>query len=204
MLNAVLSAIPNIFAAALILTIAYFVAYLVSNLLSTLLEGMGFNGLPSKLGLGQVFQGEHTPSLFVGQVVSFFILLFATVEAASRLGFTQISELVSMFIQFGGQVLLGGVIIAVGFWLSNLAHGAIVRVHGGEATTVAGIARFAIVGLVLAMGLRSMGLADDIVNLAFGLTLGSIAVAVALSFGLGGREAAGKQMDHWLSRMRGE
>ena len=59
-------------------------------------------------------------------------------------------------------------------------------------------------GLVLAMGLRAMGIADDIVSLAFGLTLGAVAVAVALSFGLGGREAAGKQMEHWLGKMRGE
>jgi hypothetical protein len=49
-----------------------------------------------------------------------------------------------------------------------------------------------------------MGIGQDIVNLAFGLTLGSVAVAVALSFGLGGREAAGKQMEHWLARWRGE
>ena len=52
------------------------------------------------------------------------------------------------------------------------------------------------------MGLRAMGLADDIVNLAFGLTLGAIAVAFALSFGLGGREAAGEHMQHWLSQFR--
>jgi hypothetical protein len=52
------------------------------------------------------------------------------------------------------------------------------------------------------MGLRAMGIADDIVNLAFGLTLGAIAVAFALSFGLGGREAAGRQMEHWLSKLR--
>jgi len=49
-----------------------------------------------------------------------------------------------------------------------------------------------------------MGIADDIVNLAFALTLGAVAVALALAFGLGGREAAGKQMEHWLSRFRGE
>jgi len=49
-----------------------------------------------------------------------------------------------------------------------------------------------------------MGLANEIVYLAFGLTLGAVAVAVALSFGLGGREAAGKQMEHWPSQARGE
>ncbi|GJL50618.1 MAG: hypothetical protein NPIRA01_18450 [Nitrospirales bacterium] len=201
MLNAMLAAIPNIFAAAIILAIAYFVAGLVSSLVSNLLGGIGFNGLPEKLGVGQVLMGEPTPSQIVGKVISFFIMLFATVEAANRLGFHQVSGLVAMFIQFGSQVLLGGFIITIGFWLSNLAYAAI---SGAGSTSAANIARFAILGLILAMGLRAMGLADDIVNLAFGLTLGAIAVAVALSFGLGGREAAGRQMEHWLSKLRGE
>ena len=48
-----------------------------------------------------------------------------------------------------------------------------------------------------------MDLANEIVEAAFYLTLGAAAVAFALSFGLGGREAAGKQMDHWLSKFRG-
>jgi hypothetical protein len=204
MLDSMMSAIPNIFAAAIILAVAFFVSRLISNLLSNLLGGMGFDHLPAKVGLGQVFQGAVTPSQIVGKIVVFFIMLFAIVEAASRLGFGQVSELVAMFIEFGGQVLLGSIIIGVGFWLSNFASQAIQRVEGSNAGVLAGIARFAILGLVLAMGLRAMGLADDIVNLAFGLTLGAIAVAVALSFGLGGREAAGKQMDHWLGRMRGE
>ena len=51
-------------------------------------------------------------------------------------------------------------------------------------------------------GLRAMGIANEIVHLAFGLTLGSVAVAVALSFGLGGREAAGKLMERWLERWK--
>ena len=204
MLNSMMGAIPNIFAAAIILTVAFFVSRLISELISNLLGGMGFDQLPSKVGLGQVFEGGVTPSQLVGKILVFFIMLFATVEAANRLGFDQLSQLVAMFIQFGGQVLLGSAIIGVGFWLSNLACDAIQRVGGSNAGMLAGIARFAILGLVLAMGLRAMGLADDIVNLAFGLTLGAIAVAIALSFGLGGREAAGKQMEHWLGRMRGE
>jgi hypothetical protein len=107
-------------------------------------------------------------------------------------------------IAFGGQVLLGLAIIVVGFWISNVAHSAMLRVSGEAGAPTAGLARVAILGIVIAMGLRAMGLADDIVNLAFGLTLGAVAVAVALSFGLGGREAAGRQMEHWLSRLRGE
>jgi len=204
MLNTMMASIPDIFAATIILGIAFAIARLVSHLMGSLLGGLGFDALPGKLGLGQAFIGETTPSSLVGKVIAFFIMLFAVVEAASQLGFEQVSELVAMFIEFGGQVLLGSAIIAIGFWLANLAHGTIVRVHGSNSAGVANIARFAILGLVIAMGLRAMGLANEIVNLAFGLTLGAIAVTVALSFGLGGREAAGKQMEHWLGQLRGE
>ena len=52
------------------------------------------------------------------------------------------------------------------------------------------------------MALRQMGLADDIINLAFGLLLGSIAVAVALAFGLGARETAARYVDEWTRNFR--
>ncbi len=204
MLNSMMGAIPNIFAAGIILSVAFFLSRLIAHLMSNLLGGMGLDQLPAKFGMDHLFQGLATPSQLVGKILIFFIMLFATVEAANRLGFGQLSHLVEMFIQFGGQILLGSVIIGIGFWLSKLAGEAIRRVEGSDAGVLANIAKFAILGLVVAMGLRAMGLADDIVNLAFGLTLGAIAVAVALSFGLGGREAAGKQMEHWLSRLRGE
>ena len=71
-----------------------------------------------------------------------------------------------------------------------------------EKCIVASIVRFAILGLVLAMGLRTLGVANEIVNLAFMLTLGALAVTIALAFGLGGREAAGKQMEYWLNKLR--
>ena len=86
--------------------------------------------------------------------------------------------------------------------MANVAHGAIKRADATHSESLASIARVAILGLVIAMGLRAMGIADDIVNLAFLLTFGAVAVAVALSFGLGGREAAGRQMEYWLAKLR--
>ena len=203
MLGTFMAALPNVFAAAVILAVAWIFAGFVAELATNLLGGIGFDSLPEKLGLGDAFGGESaTPSQLVGKVVVFFAMLFAVTEAANRLGFGQVSGIVATLISFGGQVLLGTVIIAAGFWIANLARDTVVRVSGEGAEGLANLARFAIVGLVVAMGLRAMGLADDIVNMAFGLTLGAIAVAVALSFGLGGREAAGRQMEYWLAKLR--
>lgn len=202
MLAMMFEAVPNILAAAVILTITYYVAKFIAALVVNLLAGIGFNGVPAKLGYADTFTSKSTISDLVGKIIIFFAMLFATVEAANRLGFSQVSDIMGMFIQFGGDVLLGSVILMVGFWLANLAYSAIDRASGKQSSGLANIARIAIIGLVVAMGLRAMGIADDIVNMAFGLTLGSVAVAVALAFGLGGREAAGKQLEYWFSKMR--
>jgi hypothetical protein len=201
MLAIIMQALPHMVAAALIVVVTWFVARFASRLVAALLSSVGFDQLPQRMGAEHLF-GSKKPSALVGGLVLFFAMLFAVVEAAGQLGFGQVSELVAQFIEFGAQILLGSVVLAVGFWLANLAASAIDRAAGPNSGGLSKVARFAILGLVIAMGLRAMGIADDIVNLAFGLTLGAVAVAVALSFGLGGREAAGKLMEHWLSKFR--
>jgi len=202
MLERLLHAVPDLVAAALILVVTWYVAKFAADVLARLLAGMGIDTLPQRLGISGAFAGTLKPSGLIRGLALFFAMLFATIEAAHRLDFTQVRDLVSMFIKFGGEVLLGGSILVIGFWLANLAFDALSRASGDNRPWLARIARVAILGLVIAMGLRAMGIADDIVNLAFGLTLGSIAVAFALAFGLGGREAAGRQMEHWLSQLR--
>ncbi|WP_439589302.1 mechanosensitive ion channel [Hydrogenophaga sp.] len=201
MLQTLMQAVPNLIAAALILVVTWLVASFASQLLATLLATLGFDSLPARIQMAHAFE-RTSASAMVGRVALFFAMLFATVEAAAQLGFMQVSDIVASFIRFGGDILLGSAILVIGFWLANVAYEAIDRASGAGTKGLARIGRYAILALVIAMGLRAMGIADDIVNLAFGLTLGAVAVAVALSFGLGGREAAGKLMDHWLARFR--
>lgn len=203
MLAMLLEAVPNLIAAALILFLTWVVARFTAELLGSLLANLGADTLPAKLGLAHLGGDKPTLSLWIPRLMVFFAMLFATVEAANRLGFDQVESLVSLFIVFGGDILLGFVILLVGYWLSTIVHAAMLRASG-NATAFAGIARYAVLGLVVAMGLSAMGIADSIVNLAFALVLGSIAVAVALAFGLGGREAAGRQMEYWLAKLRKE
>jgi hypothetical protein len=202
LLGQFIGAIPNVIAAILILTITFFVARLFADLITRLAEASGLDRMPEKLGLKKAPTGAAAPSKIAGSLVLFFAMLFAAVEAAGQLALPQLADALRTFVWFAGDVLLGGVILIVGFWLAGLAYGAIRQTGSEFSSLLAQVARVAIIALVLAMGLRAMGIADDIVNLGFALTFGAIAVAIALAFGLGGREAAGKQLDHWLSRLR--
>ncbi len=195
MLAMLLEAVPRIVAAGLILVVTWMVATFASRLLASLLANVGLDTVPAKLGMQEAFR-TVAPSTLVGRIALLFAMLFATVEAGNQLGFHRFSDMIGTFVEFAGDVLLGSAILIIGFMLANVAHEAIARASGSS-TVLAKVARFAILGIVLAMGLRAMGIADDIVNLAFGLTLGAVAVAVALAFGLGGRDAAGRLASRW-------
>ena len=189
MLYEIMNAIPQIIAAGLILIIAYVVSRFVANLVVDVVAGTGVDDIPAKLDI-QRFLGTTKISCVVGYLIVFFTMLFAVSEAANRLGLEQVSLLISMFIQFGANILLGAVILVIGFWLANLVANIVQRGEYQSSLWLASLVRVLIMGLVIAMGLKAMGIADSIVNLAFGLTLGAVAVAFALAFGLGGRQPA--------------
>ena len=199
MLNEIIGAIPNIITAAAILIITYMIMKMVANVVRGLLANTSVNALPAKVGL-QEAMGTMTVSDLVAKALIFFAMLFAGIMAADVLGFEQISGIITMFIAFGADILLGAVILFIGFWLANIIAGIVERSEQGS-QFLANIVRVLIMGLVLAMGLKAMGIADSIVNLAFGLTLGAVAVAFALSFGLGGQEAAARLLRKMQDKM---
>lgn len=199
MLNKLLAAIPNIIGAGIILAVTYFVAKFVVSMLTSVLDGVNLNGMPQKLGLTGVFSDSFTPTKLVGNVIMFFAMLTAATAAVNTLGIDIISNIFAKVLEFGGGILVGGVILLVGYFLSTLAYNKLSQ-YGSAG--IASIARFAILGLVLAMGLRAMGLADNIVNMAFGFTLGAVAIAAALAFGLGGREAAKRIANSWADKIK--
>jgi hypothetical protein len=203
MLHEVMYAIPNIIAAGLILILAYVVSRLVARLVAEVLAGTGVDNVPEKVDL-QRFLGNTKLSDIVGYLIVFFTMLFAVSEAANRLGFAQISDLIAMFIHFGANILLGAVILVIGFWLANVVANVVQRGEYNSSRWLANLVRVLIMGLVVAMGLRAMGIADSIVNLAFGLTLGAVAVAFALAFGLGGRQPAERLLSDLLDKAKKE
>ena len=138
----------------------------------------------------------------MGYLILVGIMLFASIEAAGLLGFASLAALVSGFVVFAGQVILGLVVFAVGLYFANLAASTIEASSSAQAGLFAVVARISIIVLSGAIALRQMGLANEIIELAFGILLGSVAVAAALAFGLGGRDIAAKQLSGWLGSIK--
>lgn len=212
MLTQILNAIPQIFTAVAILGIAYVIGQFVSEILTNILTGIGFNNVFQWLGMGSIMNQtpaagqsieepttSRTPSEFLGVVAWVGIMLFGAIAATNVLQIPALTQIISALTVVAGQVIYGLIVFAIGLYLANLAFSIISSSGNRQAKIVGQAARISIIALVTAMALQQMGIASDIVNLAFGLLLGAIAVAIALAFGLGGRDIAAEQVRSWLA-----
>ena len=197
MLQSFFEAIPKILVATIIMILFIVGGRFLSNLINDLLDSLNLNEFLKNANLNSIV-GKTNIEKLIANLVYAFIILFGMITAIDKLEFTRLSEIINTIINLGGNILFGLVILAIGNWIAKTVSENFMK--GDNNKFVASIVRVAIIAIFLAIGLRTMGIADDIINLAFGITLGAVALTIVLSFGLGGREAAGKQMEKILNK----
>ena len=193
MLNQILTAIPRILAAALWLGIAFIAARFLKTIIEAVLPPTGFDDAIRSTG---VLPATAVPSRIVANIAMIVVILAASIEAARQLGGDDIAIFLAQVTALGGKVIFGTLIIVAGIFLARIIAN-LVGSGTGEGGFAQTLVRYAIIALFTAIGLTFMGLADQIVILAFGLILGSAAVATSLAFGLGGRDAAARILERW-------
>ncbi|HSG16186.1 MAG TPA: mechanosensitive ion channel [Anaerolineae bacterium] len=206
LLTTIVNAIPNLIGAALIVIIAYAIARLLMTLVTELLQGIGFDSLPERLSLR--WSDTRTPSQWLGYLLFIVIMIYAASAAVELLGSVFLVETLDAFTAFFWRVILAVIIFGIGLYLARLAYDTIVSTGTNHAVFLGRVAQIAIIFFATAFALREIGVANEIINLAFGITLGALGVAVALAlglgFGLGSKEIAGREVDQFLSSLRAE
>jgi Conserved TM helix len=213
MLNQITLMLPRVLTAGALIALSYFIGRFLSELVTTTLATLGFDNIVQVLGLSNLVNeaapqrtdsiegsaNTKTPSQLAGILVLVATMLTAAISATNILGIPSLTMITESVLFIGSQILIGLVVFAVGLFLANLAFRLINASGTRQSNILAQTARIVIIVLVGAMGLQRMGIAPDIVNLAFGLTLGALAIAAAIAFGLGGRDVAGEQLRQWLT-----
>jgi hypothetical protein len=203
MLTAIMTAVPVIIVAVLVIIIAYFVGRVVGDFVAQFLAGVGFDNILVRLGLAK--EGSttrRTPSQVVGWLVMVGIILAAALSAFTWLRLDPLAQLLSGFIVFAADIIVGLLIFGVGLWIASWVSNFVLESNWPRKHLLAVVARIAVIVLSLAMALTQMGLANSIIALAFGVPLIGVALAIGLAFGLGGRETAAKQLEQWQGQMK--
>ena len=117
-------------------------------------------------------------------------MIFFAIAATNMLGFPQLTAMLATVLNQAGSVVFGAVLIAFGVIIARLLTGLIGSATGdGVAPTAA---YYLTIGLFVFIGIKQMNIGGPIVDYAFGALAIGAAVAFALAFGLGGRDAAAK------------
>ncbi|MBQ6596384.1 MAG: mechanosensitive ion channel [Lentisphaeria bacterium] len=194
-----LNATGDIIGAALIVFAAIWVGKFASGLVAQLTSHFGLDRFVS--GMGFTVEGRETvaPSVIAGKLAFLSILVMAVLAACDILGFTRLADLIKSFSAFGGNILIGIVVLLIGIWLANFAASAL---RGKCSDIVASGVRAAVIVFTVALAISNMNIGDNIVEIAFSLILGAACVAAAIAFGIGGREAAGRLLNSWAEKLR--
>lgn len=199
----ILNASGNIFGAAVLIFVCYIAGSFMAGIVAKLLEGFGFDRLMETLGVStKVDEGgtRLSPSAFVGKLTMIAIMFMALIGACEVLELNALAGLIRSFIPFAGNIIVGVIVFLIGIFLANLASDA-VRNKEMESHLFSLLVKVVVLVFAGALALHKMGIGSEIVLVAFTMILGSVAVAAAIAFGIGGREWAAKKLQAWSEKL---
>jgi hypothetical protein len=201
--------LPQLVGALIMLFAGYLLAKVLEKLTDRGLRRIHLNQLLERGGVIQAVErsGTHVnPTRVLANLVFWLVMFTVILLAANALGLNSLAAVVSTLVSYIPSVIAAIVIILVGIVLGGFVGGLIAAstggVHGGR--SLARLGRGGVILLAIFMALQELGIATDIVTTAFAILFGAIALALALSFGLGNRELAGEITREWYNRYRRE
>jgi len=206
MLQTMLNAIPSIIAAVLILFVFTLFARAVRSIIISVLTGVGFDNFWRQLGIviehkdmDEVAAPRHskgiTPTIVVANIAMAAMLIVGAITAAQQLNIEPVSVALSQILSVGGQIMLGSIVILAGIPISRFVANTLRRAGDARSELVGTVVQWGIMVLVTAIGIREMGLGEDIIYAGFVLILGAASLAAAIAFGIGGRGAAARFLE---------
>lgn len=201
--------VPALFGALVILFAGYLVAKVLEKGTLRLLRRVHFNELLERGGVLQAVErsGSHLNPARVLANLLFWVVMFAVLLiAASAIGLDSLANVFTELMSYIPSVIAAIVIIILGIVLGGFVGGLIMASAGGlyGGPWLARTGRGGVIVLAVFMALQELGIATDIVTIAFGILFGAVALALSLAFGLGNRELAAEVTREWYERYRAE
>lgn len=201
--------VPSLFGSLVILFAGYLLAKLVEKGTNRLLRRIHLNEALAKGGVMDAVErsgARLNPARVIANLLFWMVMFAVMLLAANALGFDSLANVFSELVSYIPSVIAAIVIVIVGIVLGGFVGGLIMAsaggLHGGP--TLARVGRIGVIVIAVFMALQELGVATDIVTTAFAILFGAVALALALSFGLGNRELAAEVTREWYERYKAE
>ena len=201
------SYMPTLLGALVILTVGWLVAKALRRIVSRILNTIHFDKLANKAGISEILSkgGLNTSAVDVlSGLVYWMVIIMVLVMVVSALGLSQASYVLESLFAYIPNVIAAVFVLIVGMFLANFVSG-IVQTASGNASlpkpeVFAAVSRWAIIIFAGTISLRELGIATLLVTTTFNIILGGVCLGLALAFGLGGKDAAGRYLEEWRQK----
>src|SRR5438105_12374707 len=202
-----LGAIPKIIGFAVILIVGWLIASAVATAVASILRAVKFNDLAQRAGFADFVQkmGIRQDSAgFIANVAKWFIRLIVLVSAFDALGLPAVSQVLQSLLMWLPNLIVALVVLVIAGLAANalagLVRGATAESGMGNPDLIASIACIAVWAFATVVAVNQIGIATALVNTLFMATVGALALALGLAFGLGGRETAAEIVRNWYTK----
>jgi hypothetical protein len=189
--------VPQLIAAVVVLLVGWFIAKLIRGGVTRLLAVLRFDEMSEKTGIEAFLkQGglEISLSRLIAGLVYWLFILVIVVAVANSLGLHMVADLFNKVVLYIPNVIVAVLVLVFGVLVSRFINRLVfaylnnIGVRG--ALTLSTLSEYAVQIFVLFVALEQLDIGKDLLTTAFAIGFGAIGLALALAFGLGGREWA--------------
>jgi len=207
MLTRIMAYIPVLLGALVILIVGWIVAKSIRRIVDWLLKTIRFDVLADKGGISAILRkGDLKISAreVVSSLVYWLIMIMVLVMTVDALGLPKASDVLATLFAYVPNVIAALLVLVVAMFLASFVSG-IVHTAAGNANLprpeiFAGVSRWAIIIFAVTVSLGELGIATLLVTTTFNIILGGVCLALALAFGLGGKDAAARYLEELKER----
>ncbi|MFC1863199.1 hypothetical protein ACFL1Z_04515 [Thermodesulfobacteriota bacterium] len=197
--------LPELIGAIIIFIVGLILAKLIKMGIVKFLRLVRFDTAAEKTGVkdilnkGSIFK---TPSEIVGLLVYWFVMILVIIASFDALGLPIVSDILNSIFLYIPNVVVAVIVLILGLLLANLVS-AVIRTAASNsgmanAEGLGKVAQYSIVIFAGLIALVQLGIGEEILASAFVIVFGAIALALALAFGLGGKDVATEYLRKWL------
>ena len=199
--------LPRLAVAIVVLIVGWLIAKAIRFAAVKALRALNFHVLTERAGIdGFLQQGgtERDNTALFGAVIYWVVVLIALIVAFNGLGLTQVTDLLTRVLLFLPKLLVGLLVLIFGSYFGRFVGNAVqtyLRNIGiSDAELLGRVAQYAIVVFVVLIAVDHLDIGGDLVQQTFLILLGGVVLALALAFGLGGRDWAAGLLARWFPK----
>jgi hypothetical protein len=196
---------PRVLVALAILLVGWLIAKGFRIGVVKALRAINFHVLTERAGVDNFLQqggtDKDTTELF-GLIGYWLVILAALIVAFNGLGLTQVTDLLTRVVLFLPRVLVALLLVIFGAYFGRFVGNAVKtyfrNIGVTDADLLGRVVQWAVLTFVILLAIDHLDIGGGLIQQTFLILLTGVVIALALAFGLGGKERAARLLERWF------